>query len=512
MKSVMFFLILGLSFCVAQDTRLSNDSSPLNEPAHIISVVVLEIGETSTQKQVEEQLLQLNRMLDYKRIQGYQPLRLKLEQYQHFKLADLNSMMMKQCEETEPITLDELKSGYLTKLRSLRFLAHPNTLMVYVLPSKVDENFREQSMEPLSASAKMDDTLTLGPVESAYENDYVLISSNFTLARSFGKYLTLADAWDEDSNIGQSTEDVSKNGSWKKGQVDARADRNNAMDVAQAPFYFTVSQLKVLYQAFLDRQGEDYVLKEEKGKAFFLDAEDLYRLGKRHHEYQEYEKALKYFQQALKAGSANAAYAIGYLHDNQLIENASESIAIKYYNQASEKGVVQAQFRLGLIYESGFGQAVKADIEVAQKYWKLAADQGHPEAKDKLDFYQGMKPIPSSQAGSYYSQGMHAYYDGDFLKAVKCFYLSSMHKHEEATYFLGLCYYEGKGIPQNLPKSKELWESIAEKSPQAQYGMGLLFFYGGAGIEQDLETSYEWFTRASEGGHSGAKEMLKQFE
>lgn len=512
MKKLSLILLSLLFWISAQETsRLSNDSTPLGEPAHILSTVVLQVDNKFSKSQIEEQLLQLNRMLDYKKTSGYQPIRLRLDKYEAFSLDHLNKFIKRQCVENETITEENLKSGFLTALRSLRYFEYPSSLMIYVLPYNVDENFREQSVEPLTPRSNPDEALPIGAVEAYHENDYVLIAPNITLARSFGKFFTLPDAWEEDANIGQSLEDIVKNGTWKKGEVDKRADRDNAMDVASGPYYFTLSQLRLIYQSFLDRQNQDRVLKEEKGSAFSLNADDFHALGKRYMGYQEYEKALKYFYQASQAGNSKSDYAIAYLHDNELLENSSPEVAIKYYQKAAEKGQLEAQFRLGVIYEFGLG-TVKSNIETAQKYWKMAADQGHKESKDKLEFYQGMTPIAASQVKSTYSKGMHAYYDGDHLTAVKSFYLSAMHKHKESIYFLGLCYFEGKGVPKNIAKAKELWSDIAEESEQAQFGLGLVYFYGGDGIDQNLEASYEWFTRASEKGHNGAKDMLKQFE
>ncbi|MEK7486595.1 MAG: hypothetical protein AABZ60_19915 [Planctomycetota bacterium] len=506
-------ILLSMLLCLSaqESSRLSNDTTALADPAHILSTVVLQVGDQFSKSQIEEQILQLNRILDHKKTAGYQPIRLRLDQYEALSLDHLNKFIKRQCVEEETISEEMLKSGSFTFLRSLRYFEHPSALMIYVLPYAVDENFREQSTEPLTSRTNPDEALPLGAVEPPYENDYLLVASNMTLARSFGKFFTLSDAWEQDANVGQSLEDIVKNGSWEKGTVDKRSDRDNAMDVASGPYYFTLSQLKCLYQAFLDRQNEDRPIKEEKGPAFSLDAEDLHALGKRYMGYEEYEKALKYFQQASQAGNPKSDYAIAYLHDNDLIENASPEIAIKYYQKSAEKGLVEAQFRLGLIYEFGL-RNMKPNIETAQKYWKMAAAQGHAESKDKLEFYQGMTPIAANQVKSYYSKGMHAYYEGDYLTAVKSFYSSAVHKHKESIYFLGLCYFEGKGVPKNILKAKELWDSISSESEQAQFGLGLVYFYGGDGIEQDLEASYDWFSKASDKGHTGAKDMLKQFE
>lgn len=505
----VLFLTYFCTFHSAQETKLSTDSSALQEPAHLLSVVVLHIGKSGERGEAEKRIHELNCTLDYPRVSGYQPLRLRLDHFESYTLKALNEILLKQCAEAEPLKKEDFENGHLSQLRSLRFTAYPDSLMIYSFPLEVNDFFREQSMEPLKSNETADPTLSLGACKEAYENDYCVLSSNWTLLRSFGRYFQLPDAWDEDSNKGLSLDDVAKNGSWEEGKVDSRPGRANAMDRAESPYAFTLSQLKHLYTSFLDRQTEDTPLKEEKGKAFYLSQEDLHQLGKQYVKYEDYEKALKCFKSAADQGYLNSWYWMGYLHDQNLCENSTKKLTLECYQKAADGGVALAQYRLGVMYEYGYGK-ISPSIEKAQKYWQMAADQGNEEAKDKLEIYQGMKPIKASEVNACYSRGMHAYYDGDSVEAFKCFYLCSLHQHKNALYFLGLCYYQGKGVPKNLVKAREIWDRISD-FPQAQNALGMLYFYGGEGVEKDLETSYEWFTKADKNGYEGAQQWLQKF-
>ena len=53
---------------------------------------------------------------------------------------------------------------------------------------------------------------------------------------------------------------------------------------------------------------------------------------------------------------------------------------------ASDQGLKEAQFCLGLTYYNG--EFVKRDFGEAQRFWELAAAQGHEEAQKNLVIMQ----------------------------------------------------------------------------------------------------------------------------
>ena len=56
--------------------------------------------------------------------------------------------------------------------------------------------------------------------------------------------------------------------------------------------------------------------------------------------------------------------------------------AVNNFIDASHLGYTKAQFNIGLCFENGKG--VKVDLRKAEKYYKLAADDGHPQAMYNL--------------------------------------------------------------------------------------------------------------------------------
>jgi hypothetical protein len=62
----------------------------------------------------------------------------------------------------------------------------------------------------------------------------------------------------------------------------------------------------------------------------------------------------------------------------------SRTTAATWYLKAAASGKADAQFRLGEFYAKGEAGLPKSEVE-ARKWYKLAADQGHKEARKKLD-------------------------------------------------------------------------------------------------------------------------------
>lgn len=62
-----------------------------------------------------------------------------------------------------------------------------------------------------------------------------------------------------------------------------------------------------------------------------------------------------------------------------IIEKAT---AVSYFRDATAKGYAEGQYQLGLCYKRGLG--VAKDTNLANKYFKMAADQGHWKAKGEM--------------------------------------------------------------------------------------------------------------------------------
>ncbi len=77
-----------------------------------------------------------------------------------------------------------------------------------------------------------------------------------------------------------------------------------------------------------------------------------------------------------------------------------------------------------------------------------------------------------------------------------------------AQFNLGICYYLGKGIPQNLKKAVEWFQKAAIQGiAQAQLSLAICY-QEGKGIAQDLKKAVEWYKKAATQGFAPAQTSL----
>lgn len=188
----------------------------------------------------------------------------------------------------------------------------------------------------------------------------------------------------------------------------------------------------------------------------------------------------------------------------------------------AEAGDIEGTFCLARLLEDG--NDVQGDYEEAFRWFKRAADQGHPAAQWHLSrCYQaglGVRPdaqqslellIRSARGGNSDAQlqlGLQ-YYFGintgvDKRKAFQCFKNASEQWNLNALVWLGDCFQQGAGIVSDRRKACELYRKAADLGVvRAQFKLGLMHS-NGWGVRQNSEEAARWFTAAAQGNHAGA--------
>lgn len=95
---------------------------------------------------------------------------------------------------------------------------------------------------------------------------------------------------------------------------------------------------------------------------------------------QDYAKTVKWWLKAAEQGHAYAQYNLGMIYSSGLQDNTE---AARWLLKAAEQGIADAQFNFGLILEKGRG--VPQDFASAKVWYGEAAQQGHAEAKSRLN-------------------------------------------------------------------------------------------------------------------------------
>ena len=96
--------------------------------------------------------------------------------------------------------------------------------------------------------------------------------------------------------------------------------------------------------------------------------------------------------------------------------------------------------------------------------------------------------------------GMEAYQEKDYLKALQVWRPLAQSGDPAAQYRLGVLYAEGKGVAPNDAEAALWFERAAEQGePMAQYNLGASYVEG-TGVRKDIATAAKWFRRAADQG------------
>jgi TPR repeat protein len=184
------------------------------------------------------------------------------------------------------------------------------------------------------------------------------------------------------------------------------------------------------------------------------------------------------------AGDAQAQYDLGmrYLVGLTVDTPKDERGAEKWFRLAAEQGHRAAQSQLGAMYEEGTG--VPQDYREASMWYRLAAEQGDGYGQVRL--------------GVLYEEGKGV--TEDDLEAVKWFRLAATQGNDVAQISLGFMFLTGKAVTQDTKEALGWFRRAASQGNA--HGMGILgVMYGeGVGVPQDYVRAHMWLNLAAAGG------------
>ena len=111
-------------------------------------------------------------------------------------------------------------------------------------------------------------------------------------------------------------------------------------------------------------------------------------------------------------------YPISFAHDSNNLYKKLYKLVLP----RAKQGDIPSQFNLGKMYQQGLG--ISKDLQKAAKWYRLAAEQDHPEAQFNL--------------GGMYYQGLN--FPKNYQKAAKWYRLAAKQGHASAQYNLGYMY------------------------------------------------------------------------
>lgn len=159
----------------------------------------------------------------------------------------------------------------------------------------------------------------------------------------------------------------------------------------------------------------------------------------------------------------------------------------------AQKGDPEAQYFLGICYY--FGKDIRKDFKETVKWFKRAADQGMQNAERDL--------------GCCYRDGTGVAVDQ--MEAVKWFHRAAERGDTKTMFLLAVAHYLGRGVAKNYVEAARLFRKCVDakiRIEQAFVNLGLMYWYGGNGIEQDYIIACEWFKKAAVQGNTTAMYFL----
>ncbi len=188
--------------------------------------------------------------------------------------------------------------------------------------------------------------------------------------------------------------------------------------------------------------------------------------------------------------------------------------AVEHYRIAADMDHAGAQVLLGRCYAEATG--VPRDWDEAFRWWRKAAEQGHPDALMQMEalrsFEATRQAAGQGDAEAQYAIGSAYQFaenvNPDLSEAAKWYRSAAEQDHTGALYRLGHLYFDGSGVKEDKKKAFELWLRGAElEDTDAMIQLGECYEVGN-GVPEDTSEAEKWFRLAIEHGSEYARECL----
>ena len=220
------------------------------------------------------------------------------------------------------------------------------------------------------------------------------------------------------------------------------------------------------------REAEEYCMQARK---CFLNA--------------DYSEAFKCIQKAAALGSAKALCQVGVFYKEGWGVEKNPELAQKYFADAepgvlklAEQGDPEAQQAAAYLKNSNYWQ------KKAEKHFRAAAARGDAEAQIQMgSLYENVKK--------------------DMSEAIKWYRKAAEQGHPDAAYFVGVAYLTGDGVKKDKEEALKWFFFAAERgSATSEFLIGKYYEFG----KKDLSEALKWYRRAARHGNKHAENMLRK--
>lgn len=162
---------------------------------------------------------------------------------------------------------------------------------------------------------------------------------------------------------------------------------------------------------------------------------------------------------------------------------ADLAIALKYYQQAVALGNAQAQANLGYLFEAG--KHVSKDMVKAHQFYQQAADQHNAQGMNNL--------------ATFYLEGNVV--DQDHAKALALYQAAADMGNDFAINNMGKLYYYGWGVDKDLPLAFDYFQRAAALGFEDAIEWVGTMYHLGEGVAKDDLQAIEFLTKTSKTGY-----------
>ena len=182
------------------------------------------------------------------------------------------------------------------------------------------------------------------------------------------------------------------------------------------------------------------ILKKDEVKAFLY-----YFKAATNWNYSEPE-ALEYLEKKAKEGNPYAEWHYGNYYSDPEIRAYDSEKAFYWFSKAAEKNILVPLSNVAHMYIYGHG--VKKDVKKGIELMLKAAELGTKSAQEYLArLYSGYDDI----------------IEPNYKEAFKWIEILVKKGSLSAKYDMGVCYFYGRGVPEDKSKAVEIWKSILEE-------------------------------------------------
>ncbi len=240
---------------------------------------------------------------------------------------------------------------------------------------------------------------------------------------------------------------------------------NNDKSKEEAEYY------RILNLAKAYEHGTELKKDERKAFLYYLDAV-------RNSKYSESE-ALEYLEKKAKGGNPYAEWHYGNYYSDPEIRAYDSEKAFYWFSKAAEKNILVPLSNVAHMYIYGHG--AKKDVKKGIELMLKAAELGTKSAQEYLArLYSGYDDI----------------IEPNYKEAFKWIEILVKKGSLSAKYDMGVCYFYGRGVPEDKSKAVEIWKSILEEVvEESNYIRNKVCrtlyecYNKGLGIEKDEEKS-----------------------